>query len=155
MKDVVEALSVVERDGSHLELLRDHLSFGYRCAKLPEGAAVVSARIQLRKDTSEAVSERTRMFLKQKRKSQPLGRWSAGCVFKNPQGDFAGRLIDEAGLKGTTVGDVEVSMIHANFFVNRGQGTAEDFLRLMDKVAECVKQASGVVLEPEVRVMGR
>jgi UDP-N-acetylmuramate dehydrogenase len=76
-------------------------------------------------------------------------------VFRNPEGMSAGKMIDEAGCKGIRMGDIEVSSMHANFFVNRGQGRAEDFLRLMDEVYARVMERFHVALEPEIRVMGK
>jgi UDP-N-acetylmuramate dehydrogenase len=80
---------------------------------------------------------------------------SAGCVFKNPKDIAAGKLIDDAGCKGMRVGDIEVSAMHANFFINTGRGTADDFLKLMDIVGKKVKDKFGIILEPEIRILGR
>ena len=80
------------------------------------------------------VAKRINSFLKQKRETQPLSEMSAGCVFKNPEGASAGKLIDEAGCKGMMIGNVEVSRMHANFFINKGDAKASDFLELMDEV---------------------
>jgi UDP-N-acetylmuramate dehydrogenase len=76
-------------------------------------------------------------------------------VFKNPEGMSAGRMIEEAGCKGMRVGSIEVSRLHANFFINRGEGRAADYLALMEEVAGKVKEKLGVVLEPEIRLLGR
>ena len=83
---------------------------------------------------------------------QPRGVRSAGCIFRNPPGGSAGRLIDAAGLKGRRVGDAEVSLVHANFLVNRGHATPSQFLELMELVRAGVKEAHGVDLEPEVEI---
>jgi UDP-N-acetylmuramate dehydrogenase len=93
--------------------------------------------------------------MKIKREKQPIREYSAGCVFKNPPGHFSGQLIEAAGCKGMREGGIEVSGLHANFFVNRGGGTSSDFLRLMGKVSERVRETCGVVLEPEIRIVGR
>jgi UDP-N-acetylmuramate dehydrogenase len=87
--------------------------------------------------------------------SQPLSTRNAGCIFKNPPGHSAGRLIDQAGLKGLRIGDAEVSPEHANFLVNHGHATSQDFAALMDAVREKVRVFHGVELEPEVEVWGR
>jgi UDP-N-acetylmuramate dehydrogenase len=92
-------------------------------------------------------------FLRDKKITQPLGEYSAGCVFKNPEGDFAGRLIEAAGCKGLKSGDVEVSTVHANYFINKGRGTYRDFVELMKMVKTKVKRYSGVNLEPEIRII--
>ena len=94
-------------------------------------------------------------FLRRKNDTQPLGEPSAGCVFKNPPGDAAGRLIDAAGCKGMRTGGVEVSAVHANYFINKGTGTCRDFLELMEKVKTRVHQHSGIMLEPEIQIVGR
>jgi len=94
-------------------------------------------------------------YREEKMKTQPISARSAGCVFKNPEGRSAGKLIDEAGCKGMKIGGVEVSSVHANFFVNSGSGTAEDYLRLMHEVSLIIEKKYGVVLEPEIRVVGR
>ncbi|MDP3259821.1 MAG: UDP-N-acetylmuramate dehydrogenase, partial [Thermodesulfovibrionales bacterium] len=113
------------------------------------------ANMRLRKDVKEDVAKRIDSFLKQKRETQPLSEMSAGCVFRNPEGASAGRLIDEAGCKGMRIGDVEVSRMHANFFINKGDAKASDFLRLMDEVKKKVMKVFGTELELEIRIMGR
>jgi UDP-N-acetylmuramate dehydrogenase len=92
--------------------------------------------------------------MERKKNTQPLGLPSAGCVFRNPEGDSAGRLIDAAGCKGMRAGEVEVSPVHANYFVNRGGATCRDFLKLMKEVHGRVRMSSGRVLEPEVKIIG-
>jgi UDP-N-acetylmuramate dehydrogenase len=155
MKDKVHSISLMDSKGSRLAIGKDEIDFGYRRAGLPEGSVVVGVELGLEKDTPETVAARVRDFLKEKRARQPIGQRSAGCVFKNPESAPAGKLIDEAGCKGMAVGDIEVSDVHANFFINRGSGTADDFLKLMDIVAKRVKNAFGIALEPEIRIVGR
>ena len=94
------------------------------------------------------------MYQKKRVESQPREP-SAGCIFKNPPGNSAGRLIDESGLKGERVGDAEVSAVHANFIVNRGHATSADIIALVRKVRARVKDARGVDLEPEVLLYGQ
>jgi len=127
----------------------------YRASKIPEDTVILSANLRLRKDVKEDVTKRINSFLKQKRETQPLSEMSAGCVFKNPEGAPAGRLIDAAGCKGMRVGGAEVSRAHANFFINKGSATASDFLKLMDEVRKKVRKMFGAELEPEIRIMGR
>jgi UDP-N-acetylmuramate dehydrogenase len=155
MKDVLLKISILDGEDAVRTMGRDEVSFGYRRAGLPEGAVVLGAELALKKDDPEAVAGRDREFLKDKKARQPLGQRSAGCVFKNPETGPAGKLIDEAGCKGLAVGDIEVSSVHANFFINRGQGMAGDFLGLMDIVAGRVMNIFGVALEPEIKVVGR
>jgi UDP-N-acetylmuramate dehydrogenase len=87
--------------------------------------------------------------------TQPISDRSAGCVFKNPEGNSAGRLIEEAGCKGMRMGDIEVSTVHANFFVNKGEGTATDYRALMEQVASAVQTRFTIMLEPEIQLVGR
>lgn len=155
MKDMVNSVTVMGGAGEVRELPAAEIGFGYRRSDVPAGAAIISVDLVLRRDDPGDVARRTEEYLREKKETQPIGRRSAGCVFKNPPGLAAGRLIDEAGCKGMRQGDIEVSGVHANFFVNAGEGTAEDFLRLMDAVAARVKERSGVVLEPEIRIVGR
>jgi UDP-N-acetylmuramate dehydrogenase len=155
MKDVTLRVNVMDREGKAVTLGRDELGFAYRHAELPAGAVLLGAELRLEKDDPAEVSKRLEGFLREKKATQPLGRRSAGCVYKNPPGDFAGRLIEAAGCKGMRAGGIEVSPVHANFFVNTGEGTAADYMNLMVEVASRVKMHSGVVLVPEIRMVGR
>jgi UDP-N-acetylmuramate dehydrogenase len=156
MKDVVVNVTFMGREGDVRVLGRDDIVFSYRHAGIPEGAVILGAELRLAQDSPGAVAERAAAFHKMKKASQPLNKRSAGCVFKNPEGrTAAGALMEEAGCKGMRIGDIEVSRKHANFFVNRRNGTAEDFLALMEKVSTRVKDAFGIVLEPEIKVVGR
>ncbi len=156
IKDVVQSVTVMDGDGALRSLSRQEADFSYRRAGLPPGAIVLEARLRLGRDEPAEVARRYREFIEMKKSTQPLGERSAGCVYRNPPaGEPAGKLIEEAGCKGMSEGDIEVSQVHANFFVNRGKGTAEDYMRLMLRVASAVRAKSGVVLEPEIRMVGR
>jgi UDP-N-acetylmuramate dehydrogenase len=155
IKDVLTKITLAESGGGRRVLGSEDVAFGYRHAGLPEGSVILAVELRCAKDSPDAVAERMKGHLETKRKTQPLGRRSAGCVFKNPPGESAGRLMDRAGCKGMRVGGIEVSQVHAGFFINAGKGTAEDFLRLMDAVAGKVKEAFGITLEPEIRIVGR
>jgi len=102
----------------------------------------------------EGSEDRVRELLERRRASQPIGEWSCGSVFRNPAGLHAARLIEEAGLKGFAIGDAVVSSKHANFFINRGAARAVDFERLIEHVQAVVEQRHGVLLTPEVRIIG-
>jgi UDP-N-acetylmuramate dehydrogenase len=155
MKDVVEGVELFLPDpGECLELSRPELRFRYRALELPPGAIVVSARFRTSQEDPTEVRERMRAQLEQRRRTQPVNRLTCGSVFRNPEGDFAGRLIEAAGLKGTREGDAEVSTLHANFIVNRGRATSTDVLRLIERVHSEVLHRFGVDLEPEVCVLG-
>lgn len=154
IKDVIESVVVMNSDAELNRYGADELGFGYRHADIADGDVVLSANLKVKKDDPEAVAARTAGFLKQKKSSQPIAEKSAGCVFRNPEGFSAGKLIDEAGCKGMRAGGIEVSSVHANFFVNRGGGTAADYLRLMEDVALAVERKHGVRLEPEIKIIG-
>jgi UDP-N-acetylmuramate dehydrogenase len=143
----------MDMHGEIMILEKNKLNFTYRSANLPEGLIILSANILLRKYDTVEVEKRVKEFLRKKKASQPLGEFSAGCVFKNPEGDAAGRLIDAAGCKGMREGDMEVSTVHANYFINMGKATCKDFLQLMDNVRARVKEHSGIELEPEVKII--
>lgn len=152
---VVESVTVIGREGKIVNLEGRSLSFGYRSSGIPEGTIVLSAIMRLKGDDPHEVAKRVEGFLREKKHTQPISQWSAGCVFKNPPQAPAGKLIDGAGCKDMRRGDIEVSTLHANFFVNRGSGKASDFLSLMDEVREKVLKSSGIELEPEIRIVGR
>ncbi|MCE2390386.1 MAG: UDP-N-acetylmuramate dehydrogenase [Proteobacteria bacterium] len=155
MGDVLHAVEYAEPSGEGcFALAREELSFEYRCTHLPDGAVVVAATFETRPGEPERIRAATRAQLEQRRASQPVDRLSCGSVFKNPPGDHAGRLIEAANLKGLRVGGAEVSEVHANFFVNRGEATADDVLELIGHVRERVLQHAGLCLETEVRVLG-
>jgi UDP-N-acetylmuramate dehydrogenase len=155
MKDVLLSVWIMDEEGKVEKVKAEEIGFGYRKSGISSTQLVLSAEIRLGKDKKEDVASRIEGFLKKKWEIQPLSEPSAGCVFKNPPEFSAGKLIDEAGCKGMRVGDVEVSSIHANFFVNKGKARASDFIRLMEEVAQRVKERFGVVLEPELKIVGR
>ena len=155
MKDVVVSCSVLLPDGVLREMGTKEMAFAYRKTGLPDGAVIVSTEVGLKRDDPVEIQKRFRSFMKEKKAGQPVWQRSAGCVFRNPPGLSAGKLIDEAGCKGMTAGGISVSTVHANFFINSACGTAVDFLRLMDAVARRVHHAFGIILEPEIRKIGR
>jgi UDP-N-acetylmuramate dehydrogenase len=155
MKDSVQNVTVMAATGEVKRVIKSQLGFSYRDTTLPDGDFILSVRLAFTRDDPERIKKRMDEFFTKKRNSQPLTGRSAGCVFKNPEGGLppAGKLIDEAGLKGARRGDIEVSGVHANFFVNRGRGTAEDFVALMDTVRDTVFENTGFVLQPEIRTL--
>jgi UDP-N-acetylmuramate dehydrogenase len=150
LSDILENLLVFDADGNVLNP-PGGWSFRYRGSSIPEGAAVARVTVRLTAEDPAALERETRELSAQRVRSQPGGR-NAGCVFKNPEGAAAGRLIDEVGLKGTRVGGVVVSERHANFLVNDAQGTASDVLALLERVHDAVLRATGVDLDLEVKV---
>lgn len=126
------------------------LRFEYRHTAFAADDIMLSAKLALPSKPYAQILEGIKICNEKRRASQPLNEKSAGCVFKNPPGGSAGRMIDELGLKGHRVGGAVVSERHANFFVNRYQATADDLFRLLEEVRERVRRAFGVVLEEEV-----
>ena len=152
--DVIREVTLAMPDGTYRTLRRDEINPGYRQGGMPINSVVLSATIALRRDETATVAARMDEALRRKSDTQPLKERTAGCVFKNPAGDSAGRLIDEAGCKGMSEGAVQVSEIHAGFFINRGGATASDFIRLMEKVSKRVSDTFDITLEPEIKVVG-
>jgi UDP-N-acetylmuramate dehydrogenase len=136
-----------------IEILRGHqISFEYRHTSFAPDDMMLAVTLELPSKPFKAILEGIRICNEKRRSSQPLGQKSAGCIFKNPPGASAGRMIDELGLKGLTVGDARVSDRHANFFVNAGKASAKDMLALIADVRERVQKAYGIELENEVVV---
>ena len=136
-------------------LSREEMQMGYRTTRpLREGGVVLSARFQLKKGDGEAILAQMKELNARRREKQPLNLPSAGSTFKRPEGHFAGALIEQAGLKGLSVGGAQVSDKHAGFIVNTGSATAADVLALIGRVQDEVERAFGVRLEPEVRIIG-
>lgn len=152
--DVVESIALMDLKGNISIIKKEDIGFEYRRSNIPEGF-ILSAIIRLKRGDPEEVGKRMNSFLNERKDRQPINSLSAGSVFKNPEGAKAGGLIEEAGCKGMRKGDIEVSMKHANFFINRGNGKASDFLSLMKEVKEKVFSRFGIELEPEIRIIGR
>ena len=131
--DVLEAVEIFH-DGAFVVCAPEELSFAYRQSRLPAGAVISRVRLRLRKKSQDEIASLLAR-VDSARKGQPK-RKSAGCAFKNPPGDSAGRLIDAAGLKGLSRGKAEISLEHANFFINRGGAKAKDFWELVTAVRE-------------------
>jgi UDP-N-acetylmuramate dehydrogenase len=136
-----------------METLRGKdISFEYRHTSFAPDDMMLSVKLELPSKPYQEILQGIRICNEKRRNSQPLGQKSAGCIFKNPPGGSAGRMIDELGLKGHAVGDAKVSERHANFFVNTGHASAADMLALIADVRERVRAAYGVTLENEVIV---
>jgi len=130
----------------------DQISFEYRHTSFAPDDMMLAVTLELPSKSYQEIIQGIRICNEKRRASQPLGQKSAGCIFKNPPGASAGRMIDELGLKGFSVGDARVSDRHANFFVNAGKASAKDMLSLIADVRERVEKAYGVKLENEVVV---
>lgn len=155
IKDVLASVEIIDAEGQSRRISADEITFGYRHSGIRQDEIILNAEITLGMGNPGEVASRIENFLGMKRGKQPIWERSAGCVFRNPAGFSAGKLIDEAGCKGMRVGDVEVSTVHANFFINKGKALAFDFISLMEAVARKVHERFGVVLEPEIKIIGR
>jgi len=153
ISDVMREIVVYDQRGERTQP-PEGWRFHYRGSSIPEGAAVASVTVGLARDEPEALARETRELTRRRVESQPKGR-NAGCVFKNPKEQAAGRIIEGLGLKGTRRGGAVVSAKHANFVVNEGGATARDVLELLELVQEKVRAETGVLLEPEVKVWRR
>lgn len=156
MVQVIESVGVLDAGGKLLTLKNEELELGYRTSIIPKkGYIVVSAVIKLNK-TDDADSIRNTMLelLAKRKEKQPLEYPSAGSTFKRPEGYFAGKLIEDAGLKGFSIGGACVSEKHSGFVVNKGDATAKDVLLLIEYVKNTVFEKFGVELEPEVKMLG-
>lgn len=152
--DVVSFVDVLDEEGGLVRLERDELSFGYRTSSFQDKDWFIwRVGLVLQPSSSEVIEEKLRYFW-ERRKHQPYHFPSAGCVFKNPPGAFAGRLIEMSGCKGMRIGDAMVSPNHANFIVNLGNARASDVLALIRVVRDRVRESFGVELELEIEVRG-
>lgn len=141
-------------DGEKIRFLsKEECGFAYRKSNL-EGKIILSAEFQLQTGDKEKAKARRKELLLKRNQSQPVELPNAGSIFKNPPYDFAARLIEQAGLKGLTVGGAKVSEKHANFIVNFNNASANDVLELMKIIQESVYQKFGIVLEPEIKMVG-
>lgn len=156
MAHIVEKVHLVSRDGSRdFYKTAEELDMGYRHTALHEsGDVVVDVTIRLKKGNKAEILNRMNELTQQRNSKQPVNYPSAGSFFKRPEGYFAGKLVQDAGLKGLTVGGAQVSELHSGFVINIGGATATDILQLKDIVQARVMEEFGVMLEPEVRIIG-
>jgi len=157
MVDVVREVEVMSPSGRHRRhLVQDTLRFGYRALRgLAPGSALISTLLEVTPAKPEHVRAEVERLLARRAATQPLDVPSCGSVFKNPPGDYAGRLIEASGLKGHRIGGAEFSTLHANFIANVGGAKAADVLALIEHAQKSVAEQTGIRLEPEVRVVGR
>lgn len=146
----VASIVLVRRDGTIETLAATPETFAYRKSPGVGDRIVAGVTLSLTPDDPARIAERMRGFRDHRVRTQPTGERNAGCMFKNPPGDHAGRLLDACGLKGLTVGGAQISPVHANFFINRGGATFRDVAALMDRARDEVARRAGVTLDPEV-----
>lgn len=154
MEKIVDRVEGITHKGEPLSFSREELTFSYRESHLPSGTIVTRVRMRLSKGEVEEVGLRVRELVARRKKSQPSGYPNSGSMFRNPPGDFAGRLIEAAGLKGRRMGRAEISERHANFIVNLGGAKAGEVKGLMELARAEVKKNFGIELEAEVRLLG-
>ena len=154
-RDVCFEVDCLAPSGKLVRLNAEQAGWGYRTSRIAdEGMVVLGARIRLQSDDPAAIQARMDDLAERRRSKQPLELPSAGSTFKRPEGDFAGRLIQEAGMQGHRVGAAQVSTKHAGFVVNLGGATAADVLQVIRDVRRAVDEKFGVLLQPEVKLWG-
>ena len=153
--EVISEVTVLTSGGIVETRDRLSLAFTYRQLDLPAGTIILNAKLSLRFDKPAVIKKRIAFHLEQRKESFPLDMPSAGSIFKNPEGGYAGRLIDAAGLKEKVIGGAMISPKHANFIVNTGKSSASDIVALMDLATVKVKEVFNIQLIPEIKVVGK
>lgn len=151
ISDIVSQVTVMDYNGNVKVLKKENIRFDYRSSNL-YNHIILDAGFQLRKKNKKEIKDSLKKYLESRRQQQDYSYPNAGCVFKNPQGRFSGRLIDICGLKGKCFGDACISHRHANFIINKGRAKAKDVLRLIAFVRRKVKSKFGIRLEPEIKI---
>ncbi len=154
IEKVVDQVEGVSREGHPIRFSREQMLFSYRDSHLPPGTIVTRVKMRLAKGDPEAIRSRVRELVARRKQSQPSGYPNCGSMFRNPPGDFAGRLIEAAGLKGKRVGKAQISERHANFIVNLGGASADQVMELMESARAEVKKHFGVELKREIHLLG-
>lgn len=156
MSQVILETKYLAEDGTIKTLTNEEQKFGYRTSVFTNeiNGIIISVKIHLDKANIEKITEKMTDYLDRRKEKQPLEFPSAGSTFKRPQDNFAGKLIEDAGLKGYTVGGACVSDKHAGFVINKDNATAQDIISLIENVKSKVKEVSGVDLEEEVKIIG-
>lgn len=155
MKDILSSVRVLTAAGEIRVRPAEELDLSYRHSRMmDEAELVLEVCIHLRRGDEPAIRRRMDELRQKRVEKQPLEYPSAGSTFKRPEGHFAGKLIEDAGLRGFRVGDAQVSEKHCGFVINRGAATAAQILELIQRVQERVRENCGVTLEPEVRLLG-
>ena len=153
-EDVIRNVTVMTDTGDLVELTHAEANFGYRHSGLDTYFCVTGATLTLKPGDVDTITEQMQAFYKQKVATQPFAEENAGCMFKNPPGDSAGRLIDISGLKGYRIGGAEVSTVHGNFILNIDNATAVDVLNLVAHIQQQVREKTGISLQTEVKRLG-
>lgn len=151
---IVDSVEMMDRSGNQIQRSVDDFAVDYRSVHGPAGEWFIAANLRLKPGCGAESKSRVRNLLQKRNESQPVGTANAGSVFKNPPGDFAARLIDVCGLKGSRIGGACVSGKHANFIVNTGGATAADIEALILHIQTVVSEQEGIKLQPEVHIIG-
>ncbi len=155
IKDIVEKVRFMDSSGNIAEIKAEDCGFGYRKSIFAEkGYLVLGCTFRLKKGNAEQIREKINDYTNRRVTKQPIDKPSAGSVFKRPEGYFAGGLIEEAGLKGYSIGGAKVSEKHAGFIINTGNATARDVLDLIEHIQTVVYEKNGVKLETEIKFVG-
>ncbi|MBR4776608.1 MAG: UDP-N-acetylmuramate dehydrogenase [Lachnospiraceae bacterium] len=155
IKDILEYADVLDESGNILRLKNEDLGFGYRKSIIQEkNYIVLMVSFLLKRGDEKTIKAEMRELNERRREKQPLEYPSAGSTFKRPEGLFAGKLIEDSGLKGYRVGDAQVSEKHCGFVVNRGKATSSDIYKLIGDVIGIVYEKTGVQLDPEIKLLG-
>lgn len=153
VKDVIKKVWLFI-DGKEEVVSRRELNFEYRKSNLAEGAVVMKVLIKLDRGDRKLSEKKVKDYLDKRNKTQPIKMSNTGSIFKNPDSIAAGKLIEELGLKGYEIGGAQISELHGNFIVNRGSAKASEVLKLIDVAKENAYKLRGIILEPEVRILG-
>lgn len=155
VNDVIVDALVMDKDGVISHLNKEQLQLGYRNSSiLKQGLIVLESSFRLKRGDHTKMKDMVDDLMKRRAERQPLNYPSAGSTFKRPSGFYAGKLIEDSGLKGVNIGGAEVSDKHSGFIINKDNATAKDILKLIEHVQKTVDEIHGVVLEPEVRIIG-
>ena len=154
MKDVIKAISLMDAEGEIRTMNSEEISFSYRKTSLPPDTVILAAQFKLKKGEREKIKKKINEILQWRQKKHPLEFPNAGSIFKNLPMQIAGKLIEDMGMKGMSVGGAQISPKHANFIVNRGSATASDVLELIALIQSKAEKEKGVKLETEVVIVG-
>lgn len=153
MKDIVLETEAVDLKGN-IQVIKNH-EFGYRSSCFQNnGLIILSSKLKLDHGDKDLIKTKMEENMSSRKQKQPIDRPNAGSIFKRPKDNFAAKLIQDAGLKGYSIGDAQVSDLHAGFIINKGNATSKDILLLMKYVKEKVNVEYGVMLEPEIKILG-
>jgi UDP-N-acetylmuramate dehydrogenase len=153
--EVVDSVRVVMPEGECVKMSNADLNFSYRHSAVPAEAIILEVNLRLAPDDSKLIHDKIRKYNEYRTSTQPQREKSAGCIFKNPGACAAGKLIEDAGLKGFQIGGAAVSEIHGNFIVNRENATFEDIMKLIEQIKKTVKEKKDVELHEEVMIWRR